>query len=101
MCRRIEMNPNRESSYVPNYTATKPTDTDFVQKLYDVCCENNIDMFASDVDAALKDSCEQIVNSLSKELGDKFSDILLADSQRAFRYGFSVAMKLAMQGVSV
>lgn len=101
MCRRIEMNPNRESSYVPNYTATKPTDTDFVQKLYDVCCENNIDMFASDVDAALKDSCEQIVNSLSKELGDKFSDILLADSQRAFRYGFAVAMKLAMQGVSV
>lgn len=74
---------------------------DFINQLYRAYCENNNDMFASDVDTVLKVNREQIVNSLSEDLAEKFLDILSADSQRAFCCGFSVAMKLAMQGVSV
>ena len=74
---------------------------DFINQLYRAYCENNKDMFASDIDTVLKANREQIANSLSEDLAEKFLDILSADSQRAFRCGFSVAMKLAMQEVLV
>ena len=74
---------------------------DFINQLYRAYCENNKDMFASDIDTVLKVNREQIVNSLSEDLAEKFLDILSVDSQRAFRCGFSVAMQLVVQGVSV
>lgn len=74
---------------------------DFINQLYRAYCENNKDMFASDEDGELKLNLEQIDKVLSTDLADKLYEIQLADSQRAFRYGFSVAMKLAMQGVSI
>lgn len=74
---------------------------DFINQLYRSYCENNKDMFASDEDGELKLNLEQIDKTLSTELADKLYEIQLADSQRAFRCGFAVAMKLAMQVVSV
>lgn len=75
--------------------------TDFITQLYNAYCENNEDIFVSDVDATLKFNREQIVKVLSRDLADKFSEIQIVDSERAFRCGFSVALKLIMQGVSV
>lgn len=79
----------------------KSANTDFIQQLYDAYCENNPDMFPSDVDEVLKANRKQISNSLSEDLAEKFLDILSVDSQKAFRCGFSVAMQLVVQGVSV
>lgn len=74
---------------------------DIINQLYCAYCENHKDMFASDENGELKLNLEQIDKALSNDLVDKLCEIQLADSQRAFRCGFSVAMKLAMQGVSV
>ncbi len=74
---------------------------DFIDELYRAYCENNEDIFASDVDTVLKSNREQIVKALSRDLADKFSEIQIVDSERAFRCGFSVALKLVMQGVAV
>lgn len=74
---------------------------DIINQLYCAYCENHKDMFASGEDGELKLNLEQIDKALSTDLADKLYEIQLADSQRAFRCGFAVAMKLAMQGVSV
>ena len=73
---------------------------DFIEELYTSYCENNKDMFVSDVDRELKDIQEKIDSVLPVDMADKLYEIEIANSKRAFRCGFAVAMKLAMQGVS-
>ncbi len=72
---------------------------DYIEQLYNTYCENNDDMFASDVDEALKTNQGQIIHALSEDLVDKFFEIQKADSERAFHRGFSIAMKLTMQAI--
>lgn len=75
--------------------------TDYIEQLYDAYCENNDDLFASVDNARLKDNMREIDKTLSSDLYDKLCEIQIADSRRAFRCGFVVAIKLVMQGVSV
>lgn len=74
---------------------------DFIDELYYIYCDHNEDIYASDIDATLKANSKEIDKALSLEFSDKLGEIELANSKRAFRCGFSVAMKLFMQGVSV
>ncbi len=74
---------------------------DYIEQLYNTYCENNDDIFASEDDEILKLNMKEIDESLSVDLSNKLCEIQVADSQRAFRCGFTVAMKLAMQGASV
>lgn len=73
---------------------------DFIEELYTSYCENHKDMFVSNVDNELKSIREKIDSVLPVDLVNKLYEMELADSERAFRCGFAVAMKLAMQGVS-
>ncbi len=75
--------------------------TDFIDGLYCIYCDHNEDIYASDTDGDLKAKRREIDKALSLELSNKLGEIELANSMRAFRCGFSVALKLVMQGVSV
>lgn len=72
---------------------------DYIEQLYDAYCEDNDDLFASEENVRLKNNMQEIDKTLPADLSDKLCEIQLADSQRAFRCGFSVAMKIAMQVV--
>lgn len=72
---------------------------DYIEQLYDAYCEDNDDLFASVDNAKLKNNMQEIDKILPVDLSDKLCEIQIADSRRAFRCGFSVAMKIAMQAV--
>ena len=73
---------------------------DYIEQLYNMYCEDNDDLFASEDNAKLKNNMQEIDKTLSSDLYDKLCEIQIADSRRAFRCGFTVAMQIAMQVMS-
>lgn len=73
---------------------------DYIEQLYNTYCEDNDDLFASEENVRLKNNMQEIDKILPVDLSDKLGEIQVADSRRAFRCGFTVAMKIAMQVVS-
>lgn len=70
---------------------------DYIDELYRIYSEHNDDIAASDMDNEIGLIYKEIEQALSVDLSIKLGELLLADTQSAFRCGFKVAAQLLLK----
>ena len=70
---------------------------DFIDELFQIYSDRNDDVAASDTDENLKRIYNNIDDAISTDLSMKFGELLLADTQSAFRCSFKVAVQLLLK----